>query len=149
MNTTVTATQMRHMLRAFFPNVDYVDIMDEVCDTLAQGQTATIAREYHADMHKLGLGQWQRNKRDCDKAARLCVAHTIIRNALSDAVNAKAIGTVSYLINGDPQRAHMINIGIERRGTDGMQLVTVEPEGGRGEVTLSLAERHSAWRASL
>lgn len=146
MNTT--ANSARQLIRTYFPNIESVDIMDAEYEVLEPGQTQKLTKQFYWQLTAIGLGKWTKNKRDCDKAARLCVAYVIVRQALSRADNAKALGTVSYLVGGDSSRAHMVNISIERT-KDGMKLITSEPEGGRGEFKMTQAERRSVWRAAL
>ena len=75
-----------------------IKAMDDVYDTLDAGQTYKLTRSFYWQLTVIGLGRWTKNKRDCDKAARLCVAYVIVRNALSKGVNAKALGTISYIL---------------------------------------------------
>jgi len=140
---TITSNDLFFMLRERYPNIRG-DIDDAEYDVLTEAQAKEIYNSFQRSMWKVKLTQWLKNKLDCDKWAKLLIAHVIVRNALSGAKNAKAIGLLRYRIGGDANKGHAINVCVIDNGS-AVELRELEPQPRNGLTKLSQVEQESAW----
>ena len=145
----VTAAELWHMVNQRYPNIKDIELTDAAWETFDDKLLNKVYDSFQSSMWRVKLTQWLKNKLDCDKWALLFVAHVIIRNALGKDDKARALGRLSYHINGDEKRAHMINVAVVDDGEGGLYLQEVEPQPKQGQISLNKAERDSVWRVSF
>ena len=131
------------LLTSQYPNAKII-CLDQYYDPLTRGELFSMYRKFKYTMREVGLNGYVAESLDCDKWARLFTSHVVARNALSDKTTAKAIGELSYLMDNDTSKRHMVNVAIIKKD-DALSIQEVDSLSG-GFVTLGKNERESAWR---
>ena len=145
MSKTVISFQLRESLRRRYPNA-HVELMDASVDAWEPGKLLPVYKQFVWQMRLIGLTYWLRDKLDCDDWAWLFRAYVIVRNALGRGDNARAIGLICYLQEGDPSQPHSVNAAIIADG-QGYRITEIEPQPNGGLYTLTRQEMDSVWFA--
>lgn len=145
---TITTHELKPLLQSAYPNAN-LSLLDSVYEVPDKKALTSMYDKFIKSMWKVRLYSWTKNKLDCDKWARLFTSHIIIRNALGTARNAVCLGQVSFLIDGQKGRGHMINLSVIVNDEGEYQIQEIEPQPKNGLTTLTPKERESAWRISI
>lgn len=140
---TITNEQVFHTVRNRYPNAQ-IYILDEEYDVPTREQ---VEGYYNAFIRRMGIARltaWVKNVGDCDKWAWVLKAWVTLHNWLKKDTNAEPIGLICYFVNGDETKGHCINNAIWREGL-GFTIQEIEPQPKNGIISLTKAERESAW----
>jgi hypothetical protein len=140
---------LRKLLRGRYPNAE-VDTADGIYVLPKLALLVATYRTFSFWMRLRGVIVWRKEVMDCDKWARLFVAHAIVRNGKSGVAAGLPVGTLSYCMCGDPERRHRICVAAywdeERQD---VVLQEIEPQPRAGLITLTEEERSSAWAVAI